>query len=355
MSFDWINTNPCYSRDPFPDIAPSLLNSADIFRYAREGCLVHPFRFEDEFHNPATYTMSFLGTLHSWVQEGKRRRPQTTLIEKGKLIELPANSISYLETEEEFRLPQYIAARFNLHIRHVHQGILLGTGPVVHPGFVGRLLVPLHNLTANSYNIRGGDRLLWVEFTKLTKNRYWLRPTDDVSTPPPSELMQSRNRAKQFDAHTYFENAEILSRGVVSAFKGELHGLQKRAQSAEESANAASRNTKWLTLGAAVGIVSVLAAVFALGAAVVELFQNNSEMAMDIRDRLDRIDRQIDLLMSQSDAPPSYADAEAKPAEELETASGGPTPHGPDSSEGNSAEGSIVGSGAPQEEPLDAR
>ncbi len=123
---NWKSTSPHYSRDPFPEIAPSLLNSADILRYAREGCLVHPFSYDPEFHNPATYTLSFLGTLHSWEQEEDSRYPKVTPIEKGRPVELKANSISYLETKEEFRLPQYIAARFNLHIRHVHRGILLG-------------------------------------------------------------------------------------------------------------------------------------------------------------------------------------------------------------------------------------
>ena len=35
------------SRDPFPDIAPALLNSADIYNYVRETGMIYPFYPED--------------------------------------------------------------------------------------------------------------------------------------------------------------------------------------------------------------------------------------------------------------------------------------------------------------------
>ena len=302
-SNDWKDTSKYYSRDPFPEIAPSLLNSADILRYARAGCLVHPFSFDPERHNPATYTLSLLGTLHSWVQEGDSRYPKATLIEVGKTIELEANSISYLETKEEFRLPQYIAARFNLHILHVHRGILLGTGPVVHPGYVGRLLVPLHNLTANPYKVVGGDKLLWVEFTKLTKHPYWCRPMDEFSADAPSELMAFRQRYRNLSAPKFFEKAGVLSQGVISAFKGAVAAVEKRAEASEKASLQARSIVKWLTgagvLGLAVGIGALIFAAF-------ELFQNNAEMATTIHERLDRIEREIGLL------PPKSRDMHAK-------------------------------------------
>lgn len=275
MAVDWTKTSSCYSSDPFPEVPPSLLNSADIIRYAREGCLVHPFNFHSDFHNPATYTMSLLGTLHFWVQEDQRRCHKAIPIEKGQPIELPPNSISYLETDEGFRLPQYIAARFNLHIRHVHRGILLGTGPVVHPGFVGQLLVPLHNLTANPCKIIGGDRLLWVEFTKFSEHEYWKRPSEDVDRQPPPELMLSRSRNRQFNAHMYFENAGVLSQGVISAFKGALGEMETQVRASETAATRARRTVSLLT-GA--GIVGLAIGIGTLIFAAWQLWQGNADM-----------------------------------------------------------------------------
>jgi hypothetical protein len=51
--------------------------------------------------------------------------------------ELPANSIRHMQIEPRIRLPDYIAIRFNLRIKHVHRGLLLGTGPLVDPSFGG--------------------------------------------------------------------------------------------------------------------------------------------------------------------------------------------------------------------------
>jgi hypothetical protein len=70
-------------------------------------------------------------------------------------------------------LPQYIAVRFNLKIDNVYRGLLLGTGPLIDPGWCGRLSFPLHNLTTNDYEFKAGDEVIWVEFTKISKLPNW--------------------------------------------------------------------------------------------------------------------------------------------------------------------------------------
>ena len=129
--------------------------------------------------------MRFLGTLYWWEsQDTIGCADANKEIIENTPVTIWANSISYLLTREQFRLPEYIAARFNLHIRYVHKGVLLGTGPLVDPGFAGPLLIPLHNLTDNDYEVEGGDNLLWVEFTKLTcHHAYWSRPTGRAGQP----------------------------------------------------------------------------------------------------------------------------------------------------------------------------
>jgi len=81
---------------------------------------------------------------------------------------IPKNSIVFVESDLDFRLPDFIALRFNLQIQHVHRGLLLGTGPLVDPGFWGKLCIPLHNLTDEDYEIPKTEGLIWLEFTKTT-------------------------------------------------------------------------------------------------------------------------------------------------------------------------------------------
>ena len=139
-----------YKIDPFADeIQPALLNSADIEKYVDKECLIEQDDFKKERLKAASYKIRFLGMLYDWeVKDDGRLQRRCIEISEGTKITLPRNSITYLWTKERLRLPEYIAARFDLHIHHVHKGILLGTGPMIDPGFFGEWLIPLHNLTA---------------------------------------------------------------------------------------------------------------------------------------------------------------------------------------------------------------
>lgn len=154
------------SIDPFPEIQPSLLNSADINDYVRTTGMLHPFDITKL--KSASYEAAIRGRCIWWDDSGKQCE---VWLEEGRDEEftLGPNSITFVQVEPFFRLPDYIALRFNLKITHVHRGILLGTGPLVDPGFVGRLLIPLHNLTLNTYRFGRGEGLIWVEFTKTSE------------------------------------------------------------------------------------------------------------------------------------------------------------------------------------------
>ena len=141
------------TRDPYPDIKPALLNSADISDYVAATGMVWPYYEDQDRLKPASYEVALLGECVFWDDVGIR---QQDTINPGDSFELQPNSIAFVTLEPHLRLPQYIAVRFNLRISHIYKGILLGTGPLVDPGFEGRLSIPLHNLTTNTYELVGG-------------------------------------------------------------------------------------------------------------------------------------------------------------------------------------------------------
>ena len=155
--------------DPFPNILPSLLNSADITDYVIKAAMLFPF-YEADL-KPASYAIRLKGRYIYFDNAGKKI--VGIINEATPEFILSPNSIAFVTLEPYIQLPHYIATRFNLKINHIYKGLLLGTGPLVDPGFVGYLSIPLHNLTTNSYTFRLNETLIWMEFTKVSPNFLW--------------------------------------------------------------------------------------------------------------------------------------------------------------------------------------
>jgi deoxycytidine triphosphate deaminase len=176
-----------HSHDPFPEIPPALLNSADLQDYVAATGMITPFSPNDETLKPASYAVPLAGEVLYWEERFDEATGRLSQVEHsyrlrpGETLELAKNSIVYVTLEPVLRLPNYIAARFNLTIAEIYRGLLVGTGPLVDPGFVGRLHLPLHNYTSNTYTVTAGEAFVWMEFTKLSPNQQWSEP---VAEPP---------------------------------------------------------------------------------------------------------------------------------------------------------------------------
>ena len=153
--------------DPYPEIAPSLLSQIEIEKYIRRTGLIYPF--SEERLKTASYEGRIGERVFIYTTTGERREILRDKF-KGGYLKVPANSIVFVESDLDFHLPLYIGLRFNLQILHVHRGLLLGTGPLIDPGFRGKILIPLHNLTSRPHFINKDEGLIWVEFTKTTYN-----------------------------------------------------------------------------------------------------------------------------------------------------------------------------------------
>lgn len=116
----------------------------------------------DKCIKEATYEMRLGKTAIRWDSDGKK---EFNVESDGHII-LEPNSVTFVTTIERFNLPHDIVARFNLKSRLVHRGLLLGTGPIVDPGFNSRILIPIHNFSNQAVNIPYKKRFISVEFTK---------------------------------------------------------------------------------------------------------------------------------------------------------------------------------------------
>jgi deoxycytidine triphosphate deaminase len=266
--------------DPFPDVPAALLSSADLLDYVAATGMVSPFRIDLQALGsnlkPATYGVPLLGKYVYWEQV---RRDETDALEdirydkkigqlgEGEELTLWPNTITYVELEPFFRLPRYIAARFNLAIRDIYRGILVGTGPLVDPGFEGRLSVPLHNLTSNEYRLIGGEVLVWMEFTKLSS------PADGWRLANPSEQPDRRgvysefpSQKKELGLEDYLRKAHpgpIVS-SIPAAFGRAQHAAEAAradAETARDQLDASRRAIRNIGIG---GVIATLVAVGAI-------------------------------------------------------------------------------------------
>jgi len=272
-----------YKQDPLPDIEPALLNSLDISRYVEEGCLIEQEHFDLKRMKPASYELRFLGTLYDWPEvKNDTLEKRCRKIVEGEDIELSKNSISYLWLEERLRLPEYIAARFNLRISDVHKGLLLGTGPLIDPGFGGRILIPLHNLTDRDYTLKGGQGIIWVEFTKVSKNPYWL--PNQCGTERPPCLVEFPSEKVIDNPACYLQKAGAAA-GVRSAFKGALDNAVQSADHAKLNVERIQKLYRRIGIGGIVGAtISLIAVIIGL----IELVFSAYEISGQVMDRVHR-------------------------------------------------------------------
>lgn len=228
-----------------------------------------------------TYTCHFSGKYYYW--KGNENNPQKKTEADDSTLVLRPNSITYLEIEEEFRVPDYLIIRYNLQVNHVYKGLLLGTGPIVDPGFVGRLYIPLHNLTSNEYQIKKGAALITLEFTKVGRNRKgdpgssW--PRAEISAWNFSDLChQPENIKPGRDFNVYLrkaliENEDFRKRTdnicVGSSIPEKIESAEQAALDAQKSAKASENSlnrVQAIILGIGLfAIISIVIAAITLG------------------------------------------------------------------------------------------
>ena len=259
-------------RDPFPKVPPSLLSAEHIEKYVMATGAIAPF-YKGGGRNSRLKNASYEGRIGDQAYVYNSQGMLENLDIRGELT-INANSIVFVECDLDFRLPDYLALRFNLQIRHVHRGLLLGTGPLVDPGYRGKLCIPLHNLTDEDYSIPLDDGLIWIEFTKTTAG--WKctdgpagRAADDSNKGD----VDPAGRPPLDEGKEYWNTREFVERaatprdgiGAAVPIRSSISKVRRRADNAATSAKKAQRWVSRIGIGTAVvGAATVVALVFAL-------------------------------------------------------------------------------------------
>lgn len=313
--------------DPFEKIPPALLNAGHIASYAIACGMIEPFEAE-KLVKPATYLVKVEGDCRYFDEAGKPGKPVAFYLSSDPAarkhhldvrdrVRLAPNSLCFLTLAPEFRLPAYLGARFNLLIRDVYRGLLVGTGPLVDPGFTGRLSIPIHNFTDREYFITAGEGLLYFEFTKMSWSNpiparecpSWLPAPIDIQPPFP----KSKTSRKKLDDYL----REATGGGPpASSIARTLHSMTEQAARTD-------RLLKFLSAGAAAAAVGLVLTSWSLyngvqqftAAAQTELRQERQRTA----ERLETLERRLRDAEQSTSAPAALP--ATPPEEELEPSS----------------------------------
>lgn len=137
-----------------------MISSDRILAYHyKVGRMIRPLQLANL--KPASYELT-LGPLY--VMNGR----QGTLSEDKRKLIIKPNSIAFVSMREQLLLPHWLAGRFDLSINFIYQGLLLGTGPQVDPGFQGVLSCPLHNISNGSIELEFGKPFAKIDFVKTS-------------------------------------------------------------------------------------------------------------------------------------------------------------------------------------------
>lgn len=137
---------------------------------------------------------------------------------EGEYYLVPKNSLVFIRLRQELRIPYYMIGRHNLKIRYVYKGLLLGTGPQVDPGYVGRLYIPLHNFTTDDVKVHIEDSFVSIDFVRTTP---LFRPGQEM----PASLKDFY--AKYGEAKSLLDPSKVLERTKLPKY---LEGAKPRSE-----------------------------------------------------------------------------------------------------------------------------
>lgn len=117
--------------------------------------------WDEECIQPASYDLR-LGELYA--VGGKRG----ILSEEKPFLEIPPHEVAIASTYEKIKMPRFLIGRWGSRIKWTYEGLVWAGGPQVDPGYHGRLLCPLFNLSTKPVTLKYKQRIVSMDFVKTT-------------------------------------------------------------------------------------------------------------------------------------------------------------------------------------------
>lgn len=93
---------------------------------------------------------------------------KVSTLKEGEVLNIPPHAICYVMTEETVNMPLDLTASISLSFGLINRGIMLAAQPPYDPGYQGKTVALLHNLSNRVVQIKRGQHILNMVFTKLS-------------------------------------------------------------------------------------------------------------------------------------------------------------------------------------------
>ena len=89
-------------------------------------------------------------------------------LQKGETLNIPPDAICYVITEESVNMPPDLTASISLPLKLIKCGVMLAAQPPYDPGYHGKTVALLHNLSNETVKIKYGQHILNIIFAELS-------------------------------------------------------------------------------------------------------------------------------------------------------------------------------------------
>lgn len=293
-----MTTNKDLWIDPDAGVSDGVLLSDRICAYVQHVGLIAPF--DPRRLGPASYDLT-LGLDCWYAQHLKDTGEAMRRLSEAEPLILPPNSITFVTTQETLRMPFYLAARFNLKLRFLHEGLLLGTGPQVDPGFRGRFSCPIHNISNEKIALKAGESFLVVEFHKTTP----FAQMETLDGFADERELRAKGEARQLKGFRGFECLTFPTRSldrepvkryvpagrlVTSSVQGIAESQQKLKLSTEKKTKAFERKLQTVNIIAFVTVVTVAVTLSAYFYSIATWYKGFYEEGLKQKERISALE-----------------------------------------------------------------
>jgi deoxycytidine triphosphate deaminase len=141
--------------------------------------LIHPFNKDNVRRSSYDLTV---GDEYYIGGEADETSLKTEQLAREQAFTIPPHAICFVLCAESIHLTDELTARVSLRMSLIYKGLVLTTQPPFDPGYKGKVVVMLHNLSSQPHTIREGERLATIEFVRLRHPATHNKPHKSVST-----------------------------------------------------------------------------------------------------------------------------------------------------------------------------